>query len=321
MVRFSVIVPIYNIDEFLPQCIESILSQSFHDFEVILVNDGSTDQSGTICEKYADMSKRIRIIHKSNGGLSDARNRGLKEAGGEYIIFVDGDDYIEENALEKIDKSIRRNNEPDIVITRIKEIFPNGNVRYTDLNMPKEEAVSKELAIIWNFCKSNKTWPAPKYVVNSSLIKKHSLKFAKNFLHEDIEWTSRLFLYAESIINLDFYWYNHRQKRRGSITNQINSKSIMDTIILVSKNISSNEYNNLDETSRKIIFKRMVKSVFFKMRYYNNLTPEEKQEVVCLLDRNKFIFEYVEKTSHRIFLLFCKLLGFERGLSILKLRP
>lgn len=91
----SVIVPIFNISKYLDKCIESILNQSYSDLEIILVDDGSSDNSGSICDYYATMDKRIRVIHKENGGLVSARKAGLEIATGEYIAFIDGDDWID----------------------------------------------------------------------------------------------------------------------------------------------------------------------------------------------------------------------------------
>ena len=98
----SIIVPIYKIEEFLRQCVESILAQSFQDFELILVDDGSPDSCPEICEQYAEKDSRIKVIHKLNGGLVSARKAGLKAASGEYIGYVDGDDWIEPDFYEKL---------------------------------------------------------------------------------------------------------------------------------------------------------------------------------------------------------------------------
>jgi len=92
----SIVVPVYKVEQYLSQCIESIIGQKFTDWELLLVDDGSPDKSGTICDKYVEKDKRIHVIHKENGGVSSARNLGIKEAKGEWIIFVDADDYIGE---------------------------------------------------------------------------------------------------------------------------------------------------------------------------------------------------------------------------------
>ncbi len=105
----SVIVPVYNVEEYIHRCIDSILAQTFKEFELILVDDGSPDQSGKICDEYALIDSRIKVIHKKNGGLSDARNAGLEVAQGEYIGFVDSDDFIESDMYEKLLEACKEN--------------------------------------------------------------------------------------------------------------------------------------------------------------------------------------------------------------------
>lgn len=101
MCEISIIVPIYKVERYLKRCVDSILNQTFTDFELILVDDGSPDNCGRICDEYAEKDNRIYVIHKENGGLSDARNAGLDYATGQYIIFVDSDDFVEPDLLEK----------------------------------------------------------------------------------------------------------------------------------------------------------------------------------------------------------------------------
>lgn len=100
--KFSFIIPVYNVEKFLPECIESILTQTYVNYEIILIDDGSPDGSGKICDEYANCDNRIKVIHKKNGGVSSARNTGLNYAQGEYIIFLDGDDYIDKELLQTI---------------------------------------------------------------------------------------------------------------------------------------------------------------------------------------------------------------------------
>ena len=108
----SVIVPVYNVEDYLCQCLDSILRQSYKNLQIILVDDGSTDQSGKICDEYGKKDKRIEIIHKANGGLSDARNVGLASATGKFIAFVDSDDYIADTLYETLLGKIRLSNAP-----------------------------------------------------------------------------------------------------------------------------------------------------------------------------------------------------------------
>lgn len=121
----SIIVPVYKVEQYLEECVESIRRQSYGNIEIILVDDGSPDKCGEMCDQYADKDERIRVIHKANGGLGDARNTGVKQARGDYILFVDSDDYINENLVEKT-VSIAEDTKADIVIFDYATVEPGS---------------------------------------------------------------------------------------------------------------------------------------------------------------------------------------------------
>ena len=124
MCKVSIIVPVYNVDKFLHKCVDSILAQTLTDFELLLVDDGSKDNSGLICDKYAAKDSRVRVFHKENGGVSSARNLGLENAQGDWIIFIDSDDWIEPNMLKDIyEKAILEH--ADLVYCDLRMIFNN----------------------------------------------------------------------------------------------------------------------------------------------------------------------------------------------------
>ena len=118
----SIVVPVYNVEKYLHKCVDSILNQTFQDFELILVNDGSTDGSATICETYAATNEKVRVIHKKNGGLSDARNVGIANAIGEYVTYIDSDDYISKEYLEVLQQLLISNN-ADIAVGGIQNFM------------------------------------------------------------------------------------------------------------------------------------------------------------------------------------------------------
>lgn len=114
MPKVSVIIPVYNAEKYLRKCLDSVLAQSFADFEVLLINDGSTDGSGKICDDYAQKDARVKVFHKENGGVSSARNLGLDNATGDWIVFVDSDDYVEKNYFEVINNNLSQ--EIDVLV-------------------------------------------------------------------------------------------------------------------------------------------------------------------------------------------------------------
>lgn len=140
----SIVVPVYNVENYLDRCVKSIIAQVYTNIEIILVDDGSSDNSGKICEKWKEKDKRIIVIHKKNGGLSSARNAGIEIAKGKYIAFVDSDDYISKNMYSELYRVLKQNNS-DIAICGRKYVWDNGK-RYCRYHYDKriENYSSKE---------------------------------------------------------------------------------------------------------------------------------------------------------------------------------
>lgn len=320
LTRFSVIVPVYNIEEYISQCITSVLEQSFRDFELIIIDDGSTDGSGKICDIFAASDNRVRVLHKDNGGLSDARNEGLMNAKGDYVVFIDGDDFIEPGSLEAISQKLEKTMNPDVLVTKIRQFFEDGAIRYMDKEMPIEllNEGKKEDYIKWLFGRSDNTWPAQRYVVRRCFLSEKGLKFARGYLHEDMDWTSHIFLHAKTISCIGFYWYNHRKGRPGAITARHTFKGLNDVIELSSSNIRSRDYEVLPPDQRKAIFERLVRSVLYKLRDYNYLGRDEKEAVIQAIEVNTDIFRFASSLRHWAFISFCKIFGFRAGLPLLK---
>ena len=127
MCEVSVIIPVYNVENYVKKCIDSVINQTYTNIEIILVDDGSTDSCGSICKEYSLRDNRILVIHKKNGGLSEARNVGLSYAKGNYILFVDGDDYIEKNMIEKLYNTIL-SNDSDMALCNFFYVDENEEV-------------------------------------------------------------------------------------------------------------------------------------------------------------------------------------------------
>lgn len=138
----SIVVPIYNVENYLRDCIESVFKQSFGDWELILVDDGSNDKSPVICDEYARKDKRVKVVHKTNGGLVSARKAGLEVASGNYVMPLDGDDFIEESCLEKVDEQIG-NNCPDVICFGYN-IFFEGHIKPNPIEIIKYGQYSRD---------------------------------------------------------------------------------------------------------------------------------------------------------------------------------
>ena len=139
----SVIVPVYNVEKYLNKCVDSIIHQTFTNLEIILVDDGSTDKSGPFCEKYAALDQRVKVIHKTNGGLSDARNKGIEKATGDFVTFIDSDDFIELDMIEYLYRLLCQA-EADISVCQRNEIEEGSNRKKAHLIVKYEIIVGNK---------------------------------------------------------------------------------------------------------------------------------------------------------------------------------
>ena len=223
----SIIVPVYNVEKYLEKCVKSIIQQTYENIEIILVDDGSKDNSGKICDELEQKDNRIKVIHKENGGLSDARNAGLKIATGKYIGFVDSDDYIQEDMFETLYKLNKENNS-DISIVSYYEIYNEKVISVRDSKkleiLNKIDAI-KELLIDTKI--QSYAW--------NKLFKRelfNNIEFPTNKNFEDIATTLLLFERANKIVLLEDpkYYYSRRDDSIVGVKNYKTYKDYLDVI-------------------------------------------------------------------------------------------
>ena len=201
----SVIIPVYRVEKYLDKCIKSVVGQTYKDLEIILVDDGSPDQCGAICDKWSEKDERIRVIHKAHGGVSDARNAGLDEATGAYIGFVDSDDYIHPEMYQKLYEKIKEYR-ADIAICGFYRIDELSGRIIRNENMPSEGMINKNDALM-HLCSK-----VPFMVVWNKLYRKElflDIRFAYGKISEDILIMFELFHKCEMIFSVldSFYYY------------------------------------------------------------------------------------------------------------------
>ena len=226
----TVAVTVYNIKEYLKRSIESVCNQTYSKLEILLVDDGSTDGSEKVCDEYAARDSRIRAIHKKNGGPSEARNLAIEQAKGEYIAFVDGDDWIEPDMYENMYLAIRKA-DADLAVCAYKEVSANHVADPTNdtiLYFDKDEALESFIKEEEDVCIQNAAW--------NKLFKKRLLKnlrFPVGKLYEEIVFTTRLLHEADRVVYLNQGYYNYVTDRAGSIMNAgVNSRIFTDQIPL-----------------------------------------------------------------------------------------
>lgn len=218
--NISIIVPVYNVEKYLNRCLDSIINQSFNDFELILINDGSTDKSGIICDKYAQIDKRVRVIHKKNEGVSLTRNLGISIAKGDYITFIDSDDWIEQDFLKKAIEYIKENN-VSILITGF--VFENNKKIFNIFNGKKDEIILNN-EIKKEFLKQNKfSWTVYDKFFKKEIIKKY--KFDSRFkIGEDMLFCWQMFKNIEKIGYLPLYKYHYDISASQTMTSDFSLK-------------------------------------------------------------------------------------------------
>ena len=248
--KISIIVPVYNVEKYLNRCIDSILNQTFDDFELILIDDGSTDKSGEICDKYMKDDSRVKVIHQKNSGPSYARNMGLNLANGDYIGFVDSDDWIDVNMYEHLYLSCL-NEHSEMSIIGIREVN-ESNVCLSEY-IPSNINLSEIL---------KRAYPCNK------LFKKELFeneKFVLGRYYEDLELISKLFIKSKKVSTINTIGYNYL-KRTGSTTSSRDSK-IIDNIWAYTK---IKEYLILND-KYEIYEDEFKKSIEFFKKFYANI--------------------------------------------------
>lgn len=226
----TIIIPIYNVSKYLVRCINSVISQSYKNLEILLIDDGSTDESGIICDRYKNNDSRIRVFHNNNAGRSSSRNFGLINACGEYISFVDGDDWISESFIELLYEAACADNY-DISFCDWYFSFPDKNILYESFcptGIKKNimtDYIIEGYHVVWN------------KLYKKSLLDKYHLAFPNHIqkFEEDTWFTIRAMFYAEKIakVSLPLYYYN--QTNPTSITNYSRSIDGLTTKLLVYK--------------------------------------------------------------------------------------
>lgn len=212
----SVIIPVYNVEKYLGKCIDSVLAQTYNNFEILLVDDGSIDQSGEICELYKKRDSRISVFHKENGGLSSARNCGLEHCVGDFVFFLDSDDYIDPDCLEYLFEILSKN-DCDLAQTMMFEFQEEEE---TENKVKPEEKM--EVLTGKQMCENMCGEDATQYVVAPNKLYKAQLfdgiRFPEGKLHEDEFTTYRVFWKAEKCAVSYVALYNYRKNIQNSIT-------------------------------------------------------------------------------------------------------
>lgn len=290
-VLFSFIVPVYNVEQFLPRCLDSICKQTCTDYEVILVDDGSTDDSGQICSDYADRYEQFKVIHKENTGVSDSRNHGLSMASGKYIIFLDSDDYIEKELLIKVYEQMQVQGF-DACSYAARRVDEENNylyeIRFDDITKPFNFDEESRDMFLWQYFLQYKVgWETWMYVFRRDVIEEHRIRFDTELkLAEDLLFTFEYLLYANRLIKLPDVLYDYTL-RKDSVTKVYDYKKEIEIIFgNVFGKMRNTLCNNVDAarySSERVSIFYAVLLYYFKAKYSKEISPTEFRDILCTL--------------------------------------
>lgn len=303
----SVIVPVYNVEKYIEECLDSIVKQTYKELQIIVVDDGSTDMSNQKVKPYLSDS-RIQFIEQANKGLSGARNTGLKSANGKYVLFVDSDDYLEINAIKELVYLMEKD--------QVDLIRFNGKAFLDELNEPIEQnnydfSHRLEEGVLYTqnlFEMNRRTFASPVYLymVKREVIKKNALSFYEGILHEDELFTTQIFLNSHSMIYANVFYYNRRYRENSIMTNQSQErlKRTVDSYIIIYKELEKLYLNKEYSKEQKKLIKRQMLSIYSGL-LNSKLDEDEKKDTlkdlknISLLDKAYIVMQR-QVASHLI---------------------
>ena len=250
----SVIVPVYNIEKYVKECINSILAQTYTNFEVIIVDDGSIDASGRIADEFALMDERVKVIHKRNGGLTSSRNAGLMAASGEWIMHVDGDDWIDPEMMAEM-IAIADRKCADFVIGNLRFVCKGSNsweYEMNDWNDDKSHSLNNYISRVWtSVCGC---------IAKKRLYDSYNLRSPEGISYcEDFHLAVRLCYYSDKVVHINKSYYNYRQQPH-SIVHNLNKKTELDEQWVYQDTIRFFKEQDVYEDYRKVMSWRVLKS-------------------------------------------------------------
>ena len=291
--KLSVIIPVYNVAPYITKCLESVYFQDVDkgDYEIIIVNDGSTDNSLSIVKKTIVNWENVKLIDQSNGGLSCARNSGLDCAIGDYVWFVDSDDWIESNSLKRIFCQL---NDLDIMMLEFSNVI--HSVKYPNSYRVEHSGVLYKGTDILK--QRNPQCAVQFYILNRAFLNLHHLKFKVGIYHEDSLFTPMALYYAKKIVfdHIPVYCYLHRE---GSIMHSYNAIKHCNSLIEVIKELNRFVNSEVEDNAKVLLYNRIASATGGFIKYWISLNRKEKLQVLSDLRNIHCLNEYVRKSGRQ----------------------
>ena len=313
-VLLSFILPVYNVEAYLRECVESILQQITDQCEIILVNDGSTDTSGEICQGYADACPLISLVEKENGGLSSARNAGLAVARGEYITFVDSDDKIFPNTVAAILKWIESEG-ADLCFLQSVKLYSDGSQVNMGEEIAREQLHLRKCEDAVRYLASRPKYPGSawgklyrrEFLLNNDLHFPYDCRYS-----EDLGFLRDCILQAHSMDALEISYYQYRQGRSGSITSKISTKNFYDLLRFITESV---EKLTDDRKPKDMLSNYAMGFVAYEyavlLYLYNAIVPADKEDAMKKLKEYRWTLMFSRTIKGRMLALLSGIFGLE----------
>ena len=297
--KYSIVIPVYNVEEYLPKCVDSVLQQDTRsNFEIILVDDGSPDGSGAICDAYAASDSRVQVIHQENKWISGARNTGMAAAKGEYILYLDSDDYYEQDLLSSLDELLA--DSPDIALFRYFRVDEEGKKPCAPFMLPDNETGVEYIRRLFE----NDAIPLPFVWAGAyrrEFLLEHQLSFKETIrAAEDYDYVMRVLPSAERIVGTERCLYNY-VVREGSFTSSLSLRKAKDNVMIKT------------ETFRRYPTAAVANDYAWYVLMASRAKGQLWKELLVLIKENRDILSYVSQGTLKIAVVLIRLLGFPLG--------
>lgn len=316
MIKISVIIPIYNVGFYLQECVNSVIKQTYKNLEIILVDDGSTDECPNICDTYAKQYSNVKVVHKQNGGLSDARNVGILNSTGDYLLFLDADDFWKDStAVQSLVDRINLTHADLLNYSYIKYYEDlKKYINYFEDMEPLPLEFNKLESIQYLLNNNLYIASACNKLIKKSLFEDGNLYFVKGIYSEDIDWCLRLLIKAESVDFICENFYCYRQ-RSGSISHTINDKKCHDLTNNILKCFSM---VNKSESLQDVLYKYVA---YQYGTFFITQAVAENYQSECIneLSKYKWVLKYHSNNKKLIILnIMVTLFGYKLSCKIIR---
>lgn len=321
MFKYSIVVPVYQVEKYIAECIEHVLAQSYKNYELILVDNGATDSSGHICDSYQGKDSRVFVIHlKSNVGISKARNIGIQHASGDYVLFLDSDDfYCDIDFLNMVDQRLSISKAevlcyPNKKFYENKALFQKEKEAY-DL----EKLCGSPVQEGWKYLLENNKFDISAWskVVSTEFIKEEKIFFEEGLIGEDLDWTFQLINSVHSIDGIEKCCYAYRIRNNSTASIHKSAKGCIDLCNIISKWAGYIEQNQIDSRLVQDLKGYLAYQYYIALAMFYHIPAEQKEDAMVKIRDTAWITDYAVGKKAKMCRLLQKVIGINASALLL----